>query len=122
MNKGTELREEPVGMGRVRRPMSQGSRKPRDGVRRQQERWAGPCKLRTVQQESKCVQGFQEVDDDQPCCFFFFGWVFSATLGLFLAAASMGLSSSCGADLLQRLLLWRMGSRACGLSSYGSRA
>ena len=76
MNKGTELREEPVGMGRVRRAMSQGSRKPRDGVRRQQKRWAGPCKLRTIQQESKCVRGFQEVDDDQPCCFFFFGWVF----------------------------------------------
>lgn len=69
MNQGTELREEPVGLGRVRGAMSQGSGKPRDGVRRQQERRAGPCRLRTVQQESKCVRGFQEVDDDQPCYF-----------------------------------------------------
>ena len=55
MNQGTELREEPVGLGRVRGAMSQGSGKPRDGVRRQRERRAGPCRLRTVQQESKCV-------------------------------------------------------------------
>ena len=55
VNKGTELGEEPVGTRRARRAASQGSRKPRDGVRGLRERRAGPCERRTIQQEGKCV-------------------------------------------------------------------